>query len=71
MTTYLVKGRTAEGEYEAADEQTAIEAFIRDAGYADAQHGADMLGISVEDFLSQFTATEMKTPDYGRPGATE
>jgi hypothetical protein len=65
MTIYLVKGRTAEGEYEAADEQTAIEAFIRDAGYADAQHGADMLDISVEDFLGQFTATEMKINSAG------
>ena len=65
MTTYLVTGYGAEGEYQAETEQDAIEAMIKDAGYMDAQHGADMLDLSLEDFLSAFTATEMKINSAG------
>lgn len=53
MTTYQIFCNGSDfGTYDATDAGAAIEQSIRDAGYRDAAHGADVLGKSESEFLA-------------------
>ncbi len=65
MTTYLITNRiacTILGLFEAASEDDAVAAMIRDAGYRDAVHEAEALESTVEKLRDELVVTEVDVP---------
>ena len=65
MKTFLIVNRitcSVLGLYEAASEGDAVAAMIRDAGYRDAQHEAEVLDASVEKLRDELRVTEVDGP---------
>lgn len=65
MTTYLITNRiacTILGIFEAASEDDAVAAMIRDAGYRDAVHEAEVLESTVEKLRDELVVTEVDVP---------
>jgi len=62
MKTFLLGNRiacTSLGLYEAASEDDAVAAMIRDAGYRDADHEAEVLNSTVEKLRDELTIDEV------------
>jgi hypothetical protein len=60
--TFLITNRiacTILGFFEAASEDDAVLAMIRDAGYRDAQHEAEVLDSTVEKLRDELVVTEV------------
>jgi len=64
MKTFLIVNRiTAQsGLFLATSEDDAVAAMIRDAGYRDAQHEAEVLDASVEKLRDELRVTEVDVP---------
>jgi hypothetical protein len=63
--TYLITNRitcSVLGLYEAATEDEAVLAMIRDAGYRDAEDEAEVLDASVEKLRDELRVTEVDVP---------
>jgi len=46
--------------YEAKSKDSAVEKYIKDAGYSTLEDAADVCGQTVEEFLSDITVTEVE-----------
>lgn len=63
--TFLITNRitcTVPGIYTGATEDDAVLAMIRDAGYRDAQHEAEVLDSTVEKLRDELVVTEVDVP---------
>ncbi len=49
----IIANGTEMGSYEAETERKAIEAYVRDAGYASAAQAAEVLGKTEDEFLAE------------------
>ena len=58
--TFKIAAGAIESEYEAANEQAAILAYVNDAGYSSVEDAADACSQSVDEFLADITVTVIR-----------
>jgi hypothetical protein len=64
MATYTVQANGVEmGKYTGADEDAALAAYLKDAGYKTAEQAAEVCGQTVESFLADIKIAE-QAADY-------
>ncbi len=55
MTRYEITANAICSVYEAASEQEAITAFLKDAGYGSVEAAAEVCGQSVDEFMDSIS----------------
>ncbi len=60
MKTFAITANAIEAEYEAADADAAILAYVNDAGYATVEDAAEACDQSADDFLADIHVIEVR-----------